>query len=137
MTYESSLAVAQIIARHEPQHIEVLSCRHEVIWPGGTLLGLHPVRQRGADAQLLRGVHHAGNWIVFDLSRFLPRHTVEELCAAPLRDHPGTVMYALRARFNSAMSCLLAAHDQPLAHWPGVNRAATSRPGRRPQPSIA
>lgn len=127
MTYESTLAVARIIQRCDTPAADVLSCRHEVTWPDGSRIGLHPVRQASPDAQYLRAVHHDGHWVLFDLRQLTPK-VARELPTAQLRDHPGLVMYGLRATFYSARAFLDHAHLASLAIWPGVDRPAEPRP---------
>lgn len=129
MTYEATLATARVIQRCPEQHAEVLSCRHEVVWPDGTRAALHPVRQHGADALFLRAVHIDGHWLLFDL-RAIAKSLAADLPTAPLRDQPGTVLYTLRARFHGASAFLDEATKHQLACWPGSPREAQQRPHR-------
>lgn len=129
MTYETSLAVARIIQRHEPLQLDVLSCRCEVSWPDGSRVDLHPVLKAGAADRYLRALHHAGHWLVFDLRHIVPALGAE-LAAAPERDQPGTVLYTLRASLHRAASFLAVAEQVALARWPGEPRAALPRPRR-------
>lgn len=127
MTHESALAVARIIQRHEPLHVEVLSCRHEVPWPDGSAVQLHPVRQRGTDTHNLRAFFHDGQWTLFDLKAIAPK-VEAELHGEHLRDHPGLVMYGLRRTFHNAPDFRDAVAARHLARWPGEDREAGTRP---------
>lgn len=127
MTHESRLAVARVIQRHEPLHADVLSCRYEVLWADGSRVYLHPVRQNDADAHKLRALFHQGRWILFDLAKVIPK-TAAELLDGNLRDHPGIVMYGLRAAFHNAADLLAALQAQNKAAWDGEDR----EPGQRP-----
>jgi hypothetical protein len=130
MTYEATLATSRIIQRHDPEQLDVLSCRHEVVWPDGSRIGLHPVRQYGAAALYLRALHHAEHWLVFDLRRISPSLGTD-LAQAPLRDQPGTVLYTLRAQVHNATQLIARAEAEALARWPGSPRAADPRPSRK------
>jgi hypothetical protein len=129
MTYETSLAVARIIQRHDALDADVLSLRHEVAWPDGSRIGIHPVRQHCADAQFLRALHLDGYWLLFDLRQHAPQ-LAADLPTAPTRDKPGTVMYALRAAFHNDAGFLASVQAKTLAKWPGSPRAADPRPSR-------
>lgn len=87
----------------------VLAQRHEVMWPNGSSIDMHPVRLDGVDAMFLRAVLFEGlHWVVFDL-RHLARHLAWELPAMPARDKPGLVFFTLRHRYPDAPACLAAA----------------------------
>lgn len=127
MSHDFELLDATIIQRHA-EH-EVLSCRQEVLWPDGSVLGVHPVRLYGGLSTLLRAVHHQGHWVVFRLDALMPQ-LAHDLPAAPRRDHPGTVLYSLRGAYHSAARCLQDIEAVADARWPGSPRAAQPRPAR-------
>lgn len=138
MTHESLLALASVIARCTERHIEVLDLRHEVLWPDGSAVHLHPVRQRDTPARLLwafhrQPLHTEGTWTVLSLQHITHRAThslAEEVRHAPERDVPGTLIYGLRRAFVSAEAFRAAAGQHALASWPGEGRAPGSRPTR-------
>ena len=136
MTYETTLAVSRIIQRCDEQHADVLSCRMEVTWPDGSRIGLHPVRQHGADSLFLRALHLAGHWILFDLRQVAPK-LASELPTAPARDVPGTVLYGLRGAFMRSGDCLAIVQAKALAHWPGDPRPCDMPPTRSGAPRAA
>lgn len=133
MTHESALAVARVIQRCDEQHLEVLDVRHEVTWPDGSTVQLHPVRQRGADEQLLRAYCHRppgskeGSWTVFNLQH-IAKDLAAELQCVPSRDQPGTLIYGLRRTFHNADAFRARVYRHELATWPGEDRAAGVRP---------
>lgn len=133
MTYESTLAVARIIQRHEALQLDVLSCRCEVSWPDGSRVDLHPVQKAGVPDRYLRALHHQGHWLVFDLRHIVPKLS-QELAIAPERDQPGTVLYTLRANLHRASAFLQLAEQVAIARWPGSPRAADPRPNRSGTP---
>lgn len=107
---------------------QVLSIRHEVLWPDGSRIGLHPVLQHGAEAVFLRALHHDGQWVLFDLHHVAPA-VADDLHTAPPRDRPGTVLYGLRAAFKTAddfLRALLAGRE--LYVWIGEGREAAEGP---------
>lgn len=119
MTHEFELQDARIIQSHE--HLEVLCIRHEVMWPDGSQLGLHPVREHDAPAALLRAIHHKGQWLVVDLRKLAPK-VAEDLRLALPRDVPGTLIYGLRATFARSTDCLAKLQQATYAQWAGPAR---------------
>ena len=130
MTHDAELATASIIQTCPEHHAEVLSCRHEVIWPDGTLIGLHPVQQHGQPSLLFRAIHREGQWVLFDLAHVIP-HDVIDIKQAPPRDQVGLVMYALRRRFINLQAFLARVDRHTVATWPGEGRPAAKRPRDR------
>ncbi len=142
MTHESMLALASAIAHHPQLHLDVLDLRHEVLWPDGSAVHLHPVRQRDTPARLLwafhthKPLHESGFWAVIGLQHVTHRSTAqdrslaEELQRAPERDVPGLLIYGLRRAFVNAEAFRAMAYQHALASWPGEGRAPGSRPTR-------
>ncbi len=121
------LATADAI-QHCPEHgVAVLSCRHEVIWPDGTTIGLHPVQQHDQPSLLFRAVHHAGQWVLFDLAHVIPRDVLD-VKQGQARDQVGLVMYALLRRFHTRDAFLACVDRHTMAKWPGEGREPTARP---------
>ncbi|QOR55212.1 MAG: hypothetical protein SHS37scaffold296_29 [Burkholderiales phage 68_11] len=129
MTHTFELASASVIQLCPEHHIEVLSCRHEVLWPDGTRVDMHPVRQSNAPSLLLRAVHRAatGQWVLFDLAQLIP-HDVVDIKQAHTRDQVGLVMYALRRRYHNAGAFNARVDRHTLATWPGEGRPGAARP---------
>lgn len=130
MTHDSLLAMASVIQLCPEHHAEVLSVRQEVIWPDGTKVDLHPVKQHGERATLLRAVHHAGQWSLFDMTHITPRDVID-IKQAHYRDQVGLVMYALRRTLHNAAAFHAKVDRHALAKWPGEGRAPTKRPSDR------
>jgi hypothetical protein len=134
MTHDSLLAMASVIQACAAHHAEVLSVRQEVIWPDGSKVDLHPIKQHGERATLLRAFHHEGQWLLFDLCPVIPRDIVD-IKQAHYRDQVGLVMFALRRMFHNAPAFRVKADRHALAKWPGDARPAGVRPtgtGRAP-----
>lgn len=129
MTHDSLLATAGVIQTFPEQHLQVLSVRQEVTWPDFSSVDLHPVLQREARATLLRAIHNAGQWTVFDLTHFVPGIALD-LKTAPYRDQVGLVMYGLRRNYHNAAGFLAKLDRQHLARWPGEPRPGITRPSR-------
>lgn len=130
MTNQSQLAVASIIQRCAERHAEVLGVRYEVLWPDGTTVHLHPVRQHGADSTFLRALHSRGTWWLFDLTQVLTREQCDEIKRAPERDQVGLVMYALRRCYHNAPELLDKIARVGANNWAGDARGAGVRPTR-------
>lgn len=94
----------RIIARQSQQAggLEVLAQRHEVMWPDGTAVQLHPVYANSLPMLTLRALALPdGRLLVFDLAH-LVRRLDGELRACPTRDLAGHVFYTLRQAYRSA-----------------------------------
>ncbi len=103
---------------------EVLAQRFEVMWPDGSFVHLHLVRQYGLPATYLRAVRHPiGHFVLFDV-RSVVRQLGPDIAAAPERDAPGLVFYALRGALPNAEAFL----DTVAAQRP------PSRAQQRPMP---
>jgi hypothetical protein len=124
MTHESEANLAQVIATCAALNAEVLSVRHEVVWPDGRTVGLHPVRVAGETSLLFRALHRSSHWVLFSLQQITPLD-IEELKTANKRDQPGTVIYALRKRFVNVDAFLAKVSRHTLASWPGGDRPTT------------
>jgi hypothetical protein len=121
MSHEFELSIATIIQRHQDH--DVLNIRQEVMWPDGSSVGLHPVRQHAADSLLLRAVHTEGHWVLFRLDAIAPE-IAEDLRLAQPRDRPGCVLYGLRLRYQTAAAFLADVASFHALRWPGSPRAA-------------
>ena len=94
------LTDTKIIHRAGP--FEVQAQRHEVMWPDGTALALHPVQQHGCGSLMHRAIKLPdGTFVIVDLERTLPPLGAE-LRRSPARDVPGVVFYTLRQSFSTA-----------------------------------
>ena len=115
----------RIIDRHGS--FAVLAQRHEVMWPDGTALALHPVQQNGHDSLFHRAVVTPGGLtIVFDLREVCPP-LASELPATPPRDVIGTVYYRLRQTLPTAGELWRLASAKFDACWlPGVDAVAAA-----------
>lgn len=100
------------IAAHVGQY-SVLATRHEVLWPDGTSVQLHPVLHHGAPHRSMRGLQLAGAWRLVDLQRVAPA-VARDLPAAPARDQVGVVFYGLRLSFPNAEAFRAAAAREVL-----------------------
>lgn len=87
---------------HREGDREVLAQRHEVMWPDGTAVNLHPVRVAGVPDTYLRALQlDAQCWVIFDLRR-VARQLGEDIARSPARDAIGLVFYTLRQAYPSA-----------------------------------
>jgi hypothetical protein len=127
MTFSPTPATAEPIQLCGEHAAEVLNMRYEVQWPDGSQVHLHPVRQHGSNAPMLRAVHAGGFWLLIDLKAVLPRDEFD-IRTAQVRDQVGLTMYALRARFHNAAAFLAKIDRQHLAKWPGDDRPPAERP---------
>lgn len=109
---------------------------HEIMWPDGSTVGLHPVcvldaQGRAHSDMFLRAI--AGSplhWLVFDLRDLAPELDAELLRAHLPRDLPGLVFYTLRHRYGSAGLFEAAARTSAKASWhpiPGQAGAGTEQ----------
>lgn len=103
---------ARIIAWHGRS--AVLSQRHEIMWPDGSAVWLHPVQQDGFEAPLLRALQVDGTWGVIDLARALPDLAADIRCHHR-RDARGLVFFTLRCGFAGAQAFVaqMRAYLQP------------------------
>ncbi|MBX3605334.1 MAG: hypothetical protein KF788_08685 [Piscinibacter sp.] len=102
---------------HTHGRFAMLPQRQEVLWPDGTAVALHPVRENGHDSMFHRAVvTRNGLRIVFDLRKVCPPLDAD-LRACPARDVPGVVFYTLRHHLPSANHLEQAAKLHSLAVW--------------------
>ncbi|WP_119155274.1 hypothetical protein [Caldimonas tepidiphila] len=89
---------------HQRGPFEVLPAQHEVSWPDGSALLLHPVRQRGDDdgsqSRFLQALELPGSLVVFDV-RDLAR-PLESADTTARRDGPQPLLQKLQRRFLCA-----------------------------------
>lgn len=96
---------------------DILATSHEVMWPDGTAVALHPVRENGIDSLYLRALLlPAGMRIVFDLRKICPPLTVD-LQVAHERDRIGVVYYGLRHGLKTSAELLMRATERLEAFW--------------------
>lgn len=97
---------------HRTGAFEVLSQRFEVMWPDGSTVGLHPVRQAGSDCLYYRALpFDSCLWAIIDLRVFVDRLPDEVLAGRPLH---GRVFKDLRAKFSDAQAFQLLASTRAL-----------------------
>lgn len=100
----------------------VQPARHEIMWPDGSTVGIHPVREldaqgRAHDSMFLRALRTGTlHWIVIDLRDVAPQLDTE------MREHftndvPGVVFYTLRLGFGTACQFIAAARRAIKASW--------------------
>lgn len=96
-----------ILTRHGDY--SVLTTQHEVSWPDGSRILLHPVSVHGSPEPFLRALHQGGlHWVVFDLRKLVPVLDAD-MRRLPPRDAQGVVFYSLRHAFANAATAMLAA----------------------------
>lgn len=115
-------AAPQVIQQCAAPQVDVLSIRHEVLWPDGSRIGPHPVRQHGCEHLLLRALHHDGLWLLIDLGTVAP-DVAAELPGSNRHTRPGVVVYGLRKQYLNAGLFAKAAREQAVARWVGQARA--------------
>ena len=102
---------------------------HEIMWPDGSTVGLHPVcvldaQGRAHSDMFLRAL--AGSplhWLVFDLRDLAPELDAEMRAHLP-RDLPGLVFFTLRQRWGRAALFTAAARTSAKASWHPIPGAA-------------
>jgi hypothetical protein len=105
----------RIIHRHGS--FEIQGQRHEIMWPDGTSVALHPVKHHGGDSLFHRAiVMQGGLRIVFDLRKVCPQLDRDLRLCLP-RDVPGTVFYSLRHAFKTAAEFYTLALTRFDATW--------------------
>ena len=123
----------RIIARQSATAggIEVLATRHEVMWPDGTAVLLHPVRSAAGLLRRQRALHRGdGTLQLISLSTLVPvLDDLLHLCQ-PMSDHT-LVFGQLRARYRNAESLLAAATRTALGTWWPVGGGYTWQPAPR------
>jgi hypothetical protein len=111
----------RIIQRHGLH--TVLAERLCITWPGGSSVGLHPVRLRGRDERFLRALQYDRLlWLVVDV-RDLAATLATEIPALPWRDTDGLMLHTLRLKYPSADALRARAVTRFKAGWaamPGV-----------------
>jgi hypothetical protein len=110
------LTDTRIIQRHGST--EVFAQRHEILWPDGSAVCLHPVSLNGYPIDTwLRALQHApGHWAVVDLRDVAPA-LASELPLLPRRDAYGLVFHTLRLQYPNARAFTAAAVGQQRMAW--------------------
>ena len=119
-------AYGRVITQCPTTSMQVLTQRHEVLWPDGTAVALHPLEwpadhQPAPSLLTQRAVHHLGMWLVFDLVDIAFALARELHTAAP-RSHPGLLMWGLREQYPTAQRFLTAAREASSSAWLGPGR---------------
>lgn len=107
-------------------HFDVLGAPHTVQWHDGSGIELHGVQVHGSTQPFLRALRHAGYyWAVIDMRKVCA--TIEpDLRILPPRDHPGAVLYNLRADYRNAAAFTLAAIARAEALWAAFDTHAVA-----------
>jgi hypothetical protein len=81
----------------------VLAALKVITWIDGSRIVVHRVLTHGADAPLLRAVHHAElGWLIFNLCEMGPVGLRRDLLELSLDDYDGAALYALRVQCKDA-----------------------------------